>query len=80
MQAPLPPPPVLPAPSPLSLEDVTWRVVQVEGQALFALDAHGYEALSRNMAEIARWMQESGWQLGFYLSTRKPAPPIPGVK
>lgn len=75
-QAPLPPAPVLPRPQPISLEDVAWRVAP---QGTFSLDARGYEALSRNLAEITRWAQEASWQLDFYRRTRV-APPEGGTK
>jgi hypothetical protein len=51
---------------------VTWRVVQVDGSPVFVLDTPGYEAISRNLAEVARWMQEASWQLDFYRKTRTP--------
>lgn len=38
--------------------------------SLYALDTRGYEALSRNLAEVARWMKEASWQLEFYRSSR----------
>lgn len=40
---------------------------------MFALDDRNYEALSRNLSEVARWMQEASWQLRLYVQTRKPA-------
>ena len=42
---------------------------------MFALTARGYEALSRNLAEMARWAKEASYQLDFYRRTRQqPAP------
>jgi hypothetical protein len=55
---------------------VAWRVAP---QGTFSLDARGYEALSRNLAEITRWAQEASWQLDFYRRTRV-APPEGGTK
>jgi hypothetical protein len=72
-QLPLPQPPaaLLPAPKPLALESVTWRVLRLgDDKAVFALDARGYEALSKNMADVAAWMQEASWQLDFYRKNR----------
>lgn len=37
---------------------------------MFALTARGYEALSRNMAEMIRWAKEASWQLDFYRAGR----------
>lgn len=37
---------------------------------MFALTARGYEALSRNMAEMIRWAKEASWQLDFYRADR----------
>lgn len=68
-QAPQPPAPILPKPQPLKLEPIQWQVVPGE-QTLFALPPKGYEAMSRNMAEITRWVQEAGWQLDFYRRNR----------
>lgn len=55
----------------MKLETVRWQVVEVGGEALFALPARGYEALSRNLAEMARWSREASWQLDFYRRTRQ---------
>jgi hypothetical protein len=52
-----------------------WRVVQVDGEPLFAVDAAGYEALSRDLAEVARFMREASWQIQFYRQTRQPTMP-----
>lgn len=70
-----PPLPVLPAPEPVKLETVRWQVVEVDGEALFALPARGYEALSRNMSEMVRWAREASYQLDFYRRTRQQ--PVP---
>lgn len=68
---------MLPSPDPVKLESVRWQVVEVGGEALFALPARGYEALSRNLAEMARWSREASWQLDFYRRTRQPQQTTP---
>ena len=65
-----PPRPVLPRPEPVKTEQVRWQVVDVGGEPMFALTARGYEALSRNMAEMIRWAKEASWQLDFYRADR----------
>ena len=70
-EAKQPPLPVLPAPEPVKLETVRWQVVEVGGESAFALTARGYEALSRNLAEMARWVKEASYQLDFYRRTRQ---------
>lgn len=70
---------MLPAPEPVKLETVRWQVVEVGGETTFALTARGYEALSRNLAEMARWAKEASYQLDFYRRTRQqptPAQPV----
>lgn len=65
----LPEPPesvVLPPVQPVTLEKFKWSVVLVDDTPLFALKAKGYEALSRNMAELLRWMKEASDHLRFY--------------
>jgi len=59
---------------------VTWRVVEVDGEAYFALPSRGYEALSRNVAEMIRWAREASYQLDFYRRTRQPAVEPEGTK
>ncbi|ATS92242.1 o-spanin [Stenotrophomonas phage DLP4] len=73
VEAKQPPPPVLPKPQPVRTESVEWRVVQVDGESLFAVTARGYEALSRNLADTIRWAKEASWQLDFYRDSRQPA-------
>ncbi|URA07017.1 hypothetical protein P9A47_gp49 [Xanthomonas phage Elanor] len=46
--------------------------MEVNGEALFAVTARGYEALSRNLADTIRWAKEASWQLDFYRDTRQP--------
>lgn len=75
-----PPLPVLPRPQPIRAESVQWRVVEVDGVPLFALTARGYEALSRNIADMIRWAGEASWQIDFYREQRKPAAPTGGSK
>lgn len=55
--------PALPRPAELSLGDVSWTVTP-EGK--FCLDARGYEQLSRNNAEVLRWISEASWQIDYY--------------
>jgi predicted phage tail protein len=55
------------------MESVQWRVVEVDGEPLFALTSRGYESLSRNMADLARWMKEAAYQIRFYREQRSPA-------
>lgn len=51
---------------------MTWQVVpQPDGSALFSLSARDYEALSRNMGEITRWVREAAYQIHFYRNQRK---------
>lgn len=66
-----PPLPVLPKPQPVRTESVQWRLVQVDGETLFAVTARGYESLSRNLAETIRWAKEASWQLDFYRDSRQ---------
>lgn len=61
---------MLPAVQPLSLENLSWRVVLVDGVPLFALDAQGYSALARNVAEMTRWAGEASWQMDYYRRSR----------
>lgn len=62
---------MLPDIQPVKLETVKWRVLEQDGQPLFALTARDYEALSRNMAELARWTKEARYQLNFYREDRQ---------
>lgn len=63
---------VLPLPSPVTQQPLQWRVVTPsripagKGWVLFALTPEGYETLSRNTAEIIRWMTEASFQLKHY--------------
>jgi hypothetical protein len=70
MDLPRPAAPVLPAVQPVRLETVKWHVVSIGGVAMFALDAQGYESLSRNLAALSTWMGEATWQMDFYRRTR----------
>lgn len=64
--------PSVPIPDPVRALPVTWRVVTPErvpegsDWVLFAVDAKGYENLSRNAAEFLRWAEEADWQLRYY--------------
>lgn len=68
-----PPQPVLPTPDPVAFESFTWRVVVVSGEPLIALDPKDYEALARNLAELARWAGEASYQIEFYRRRQEPA-------
>lgn len=48
-------------------------MVEVNGEALFAVTARGYESLARNLADTIRWAKEASWQLDFYRDSRRPA-------
>lgn len=74
----MPPSPVLPELSPIRTEAVTWKVVEAEGETLFAVTAQGYEALANTLADTIRWVQEASWQLDFYRSTRQGVSSTPG--
>lgn len=58
-----------PLPEPIETLPVRWRVVTPEtipegsDWALFALSSRDFEALSRNMAELRRWIEEAMWRL-----------------
>ncbi len=69
-----PPQAVLPTPQPVQLEDVQWKVLQSGSEPYFALTTKGYEALSRNIAELTRWAQEASYQIDFYRRSRKQEP------
>jgi hypothetical protein len=77
---PEPPPPVLPQLQPVGLESVAWRVVEADGEVLFALTPAAYGAMSRNLSELASWMRQASWQLAFYRRSRGPQPPSTGAK
>lgn len=58
--------PTLPQPEPVQMLPVRWKVVNVQGEPYFALSPDQYENLSRNQAEIHRWVQEAFFQLQYY--------------
>lgn len=74
MEIKSPPAIVLPLPDAVHLEAVKWQVFDSAGGPMFALQARGYEALARNMAELTRWMSEARYQLDFYRRDRQPTP------
>lgn len=63
---------MLPDLQPVKMEAVQWQVVEVDGEPLFALTARGYESLSRNIADVARWMREASYQIKFYRGSQQP--------
>lgn len=65
-----PPPAVLPEPQPVQMETVRWQVVEAEGEPLFALTPNAYESLSRNLADLVRWVTEASYQIKFYREQR----------
>ena len=61
---------MLPLPAPIDLEEIQWEILEAEGGTFFALKPKGFEALSRNVAEVTRWTTEAKYQLDFYRRTR----------
>ena len=65
--------PALPLPAPLNLSQVDWIVITPEtiptgDYVLFALSKDDFERLTRNMADIERWVIEAMWQIQHYRS------------
>jgi hypothetical protein len=54
---------VLPDPKPIKLEDVRFHVVKTGD---ICLVGDQYDTLSRNTAEILRWVREARWRLNWY--------------
>lgn len=64
----------LPLPSPLSLND--WQVedkpcYDENNVAKICMTPRDYEIVSKNMAELLRWIKESKWQLDYYKNNLK---------
>ena len=49
-----------------------WQVIETEGEPWFALSARSYESLSRNLADLVRWVSEASYQIKFYREQRLP--------
>lgn len=63
--------PPLPNPEPINTLPVEWKVMKEgdvvpDGAALFCLSPRGYESISRNQAEILRWVEGAHWRLRYY--------------
>lgn len=66
--------PKLPPPEPIETLPLEWDVITNENApegewVFFALTPEQYEVLSRNMAEILRWVKEAQWRLDYYGET-----------
>lgn len=67
----------LPAPQPIDIQPIEWNVITPErvpeGEwVYFALTPEQYETLSRNVAEILRWVKEAQWRLDYYGEVDEP--------
>lgn len=73
MTEPIPRPsfPSLPKPAPIKLNQVSWISASVEGREVLALTADEYIDLSKNQAEILRWINEADDQLDYYRENLK---------
>jgi hypothetical protein len=61
--------PALPAPEPISQQPVTWHVVgpnRPAKETLYGVTEKDYEILSRNAADVLRWVKEAAWRLDYY--------------
>ena len=64
--------PALPNPRAIDTVPVEFKVLTEEtlldgpGWVYYGLTVENYEALSRNMAEILRWIKEARWRLDYY--------------
>lgn len=66
--------PALVNPSPIATQEISWVVISPEtvlgkDDVFIALTPKEYEELSRNMAEITRWVKEAQWRLDYYQKT-----------
>lgn len=53
----------LPLPAPAGLLPLKWTVLRDGDRVFFALDAKGYENLSRNTSELTRWAHEAMYNM-----------------
>jgi hypothetical protein len=64
--------PPLPNPKPIETSPFKWKVITParlpEGTkwVYYAITPAEYEILSRNMADILRWVREAKWRLDYY--------------
>lgn len=64
--------PALPDPQPIKTQPVTWKVLtrdrlpDGDSWVYYALTTRQYERLSRNTADILRWVREAQWRLRYY--------------
>lgn len=69
--------PKLPIPAAVQVDDLKWQVVTPKvvpslgsDWVLLALSPEQYEALGRNLGEVARWVCEARFQLHYYRGER----------
>jgi hypothetical protein len=55
--------PPLALPAPVETLPLEWTVHRVGDKVFFSLSPQGYENLSRNTADFARWAQEAMYRL-----------------
>lgn len=55
-----------PAPAPISLQPISWKVLNYEEQVYYGLRVSDYEILALNMQEIKRYILEQQANLDFY--------------
>lgn len=55
--------PNLPPLVPIRISDLKWSVLPTGD---FCLDSRGYETMSRNNAEVLRWVTEAKYRLNYY--------------
>lgn len=64
--------PPLPNPKPIETSPFTWKVITPDrlpdgdGWVYYGITPRAYGTLSRNMAEILRWIKEAKWRLDYY--------------
>jgi hypothetical protein len=67
----------VPRPKPINTAPIKWKVLTEEniptdkGWVYYGITPEQYEVLSRNMADILRWVQEAEWRLNYYSGTGK---------
>jgi hypothetical protein len=66
------PVPPLPNPRPIDTADFEWKVITPErlpntpNFVYYGITPTQYETLSRNIADILRWVREAKWRLDYY--------------
>lgn len=64
--------PPLPNPRPIETAPFKWQVITRErlpegdNWVYYAITPKDYEVLSRNMADILRWVREARWRMDYY--------------